>query len=105
MRPFTQVDVFTSEPWLGNPVAVIHDADGLTDEQMSAVARWTNLSETTFLLDPTDPAADYRLRIFTPAGSCPSRVTRPSAARGPGSRPVGRRTRPAPSSRSAGPAS
>ena len=71
MRPFTQVDVFTSQPWLGNPVAVIHDADGVTDDEMLAVARWTNLSETTFLLTPTDPAADYRLRIFTPAGELP----------------------------------
>src|SRR5690606_9859451 len=70
-RPFRQVDVFSSEPLLGNPVAVVHDADGLTDEQMAAFARWTNLSETTFLLSPTDPAADYRLRIFTPGGELP----------------------------------
>jgi PhzF family phenazine biosynthesis protein len=70
-RRFSQVDVFTSEPYLGNPVAVVHDADGLTDEQMAAFARWTNLSETTFLLTPTDPAADYRLRIFTPGGELP----------------------------------
>lgn len=66
MRPFRQVDVFSSQPMLGNPVAVVHDADGLTDEQMRAFARWTNLSETTFLLTPTDPAADYRVRILTP---------------------------------------
>lgn len=66
MRSFRQVDVFSSEPMLGNPVAVVHDADGLTDEQMRAFARWTNLSETTFLLPPTDPAADYRVRILTP---------------------------------------
>ncbi|MET0433661.1 MAG: PhzF family phenazine biosynthesis protein [Cellulomonas sp.] len=72
MRPFTQVDVFTAEPYRGNPVAVVHDADGLTDAQMAAFARWTNLSETTFLLRPTDPAAaDYRLRIFTPGGELP----------------------------------
>lgn len=64
-RAFRQVDVFTAEPLLGNPVAVVHDADGLSDEQMQAFARWTNLSETTFLLAPEDPAADYRLRIFT----------------------------------------
>jgi len=64
--PFRQVDVFSAEPLRGNPVAVVHDADGLTDEQMAAFARWTNLSETTFLLRPTDPGADYRLRIFTP---------------------------------------
>jgi len=70
-RPFRQVDVFSSEPLLGNPVAVVHDADGLTDEQMAAFAHWTNLSETTFLLSPTDPAADYRLRIFTPGGELP----------------------------------
>ncbi len=71
-RPFSQVDVFTAEPYRGNPVAVVHDADGLTDAQMAAFARWTNLSETTFLLRPTDPAAaDYRLRIFTPGGELP----------------------------------
>lgn len=71
MYRFSQVDVFSAEPLLGNPVAVVHDADGLTDEQMAAFARWTNLSETTFLLRPTDPAADYRLRIFTPGGELP----------------------------------
>ncbi|NYI47731.1 PhzF family phenazine biosynthesis protein [Nocardioides aromaticivorans] len=70
-RPFRQVDVFTAEPMLGNPVAVVHDAEGLTDAQMQAFARWTNLSETTFLLAPTDPAADYRLRIFTPSMELP----------------------------------
>lgn len=68
---FTQVDVFTAEPYLGNPVAVVHDADDLSDEQMAAFARWTNLSETTFLLRPTQPGADYRLRIFTPGGELP----------------------------------
>lgn len=70
-RAFRQVDVFTAEPLLGNPVAVVHDADGLSDEQMQAFARWTNLSETTFLLTPRDPVADYRLRIFTPATELP----------------------------------
>lgn len=70
-HPFRQVDVFSAEPLLGNPVAVVHDADGLSDEQMAAFARWTNLSETTFLLAPTDPAADYRLRIWTPGGELP----------------------------------
>ncbi|BBH15826.1 phenazine biosynthesis protein PhzF [Nocardioides baekrokdamisoli] len=70
-RAFRQVDVFSAEPLLGNPVAVVHDADDLTDEQMGAFARWTNLSETTFLLRPSDPAADYRLRIFTPGGELP----------------------------------
>jgi hypothetical protein len=53
MRNFSQVDVFSSEPLLGNPVAVVHDADGISDEDMAAFARWTNLSETTFLLTPT----------------------------------------------------
>jgi PhzF family phenazine biosynthesis protein len=67
-RPFRQVDVFTAVPYLGNPVAVVQDGSGLTDPQMQAFARWTNLSETTFLLPPTDPAADYRVRIFTPGG-------------------------------------
>jgi PhzF family phenazine biosynthesis protein len=71
MHRFRQVDVFSAEPLLGNPVAVVHDADALTDDQMAAFARWTNLSETTFLLRPTDPAADYRLRIFTPGGELP----------------------------------
>jgi len=68
---FSQVDVFSAEPLLGNPVAVVHDAADVTDEQMAAFARWTNLSETTFLLPPTDPAADYRLRIWTPGGELP----------------------------------
>ncbi len=67
-RPFRQVDVFTTVPYLGNPVAVVHDGSGLSDAQMQAFARWTNLSETTFLLPPTDSRADYRLRIFTPGG-------------------------------------
>lgn len=68
---FRQVDVFSSEPLRGNPVAVVHGADALSDDQMAAFARWTNLSETTFLLTPTDPAADYRLRIWTPGGELP----------------------------------
>jgi PhzF family phenazine biosynthesis protein len=71
MRPFSQVDVFASEPLRGNPVAVVHDADGLSDADMQRFAHWTNLSETTFLLSPTDPAADYRLRIFTPGAELP----------------------------------
>ncbi len=70
-RPFTQVDVFTGTLTRGNPLAVVHDADGLDDETMAAFARWTNLSETTFLCAPTDPAADYRVRIFTPTGELP----------------------------------
>jgi len=69
--PFSQVDVFTDQLLSGNPVAVVHDADRLTSDQMAAVARWTNLSETTFLLTPTEPEADYRLRIFTPSGELP----------------------------------
>jgi PhzF family phenazine biosynthesis protein len=68
---FSQVDVFSHEPLGGNPVAVVHDADGLSTAQMAAFARWTNLSETTFLLRPDDPGADYRLRIFTPGGELP----------------------------------
>ena len=70
-RAFTQVDVFSAVPYLGNPVAVVHDGTDLTDEQMQRLARWTNLSETTFVLPPTAPAADYRLRIFTPGGELP----------------------------------
>ena len=68
---FRQVDVFSALPLLGNPVAVVHDADDLSEDAMAAFARWTNLSETTFLLRPTTPAADYRLRIFTPGGELP----------------------------------
>ena len=65
------MDVFSSEPLLGNPVAVVHDADDVSDEEMAAFARWTNLSETTFLLPPTTRQADYRLRIFTPGSELP----------------------------------
>ena len=68
---FSQVNVFSADPLSGNPVAVIHDAEALSEEQMSALARWTNLSETTFLLKPDDPNADYRLRIFSPGGELP----------------------------------
>lgn len=71
MRRFSQVDVFSAEPLLGNPVAVVHDAEGIGEEEMAAFARWTNLSETTFLLPPTTPEADYRLRIWTPGGELP----------------------------------
>jgi PhzF family phenazine biosynthesis protein len=70
-RQFRQVDVFTTTPCLGNPVAVVHSADGLTGEQMQLFARWTNLSETTFLLPPEDERADYRVRIFTPSTELP----------------------------------
>jgi PhzF family phenazine biosynthesis protein len=68
---FDQLDVFTAEALRGNPLAVVHDAAGLSDERLAAFARWTNLSETTFLLPPTDPDADYRVRIFTPALELP----------------------------------
>ncbi|MEU2202490.1 PhzF family phenazine biosynthesis protein [Isoptericola sp. NPDC019482] len=68
---FRQVDVFATGPLTGNPVAVVHDADDLDDAQMAAFARWTNLSETTFLLRPTTPDADYRVRIWTPGGELP----------------------------------
>jgi len=67
-RAFQQVDVFTATPYLGNPVAVVLQGGGLSDATMQGFARWTNLSETTFMLAPTDPQADYRLRIFTPGG-------------------------------------
>jgi PhzF family phenazine biosynthesis protein len=70
-RPFDQVDVFTAEPLLGNPVAVVHAAEGLTTEQMQEFTNWTNLSEATFLLPPTDAAADYRVRIFCPGRELP----------------------------------
>ena len=65
LRPFHQVDVFSDRPYRGNPLAVVVNADGLTTEKMQHFANWTNLSETTFLLPPTDPQADYRVRIFT----------------------------------------
>ncbi|MDX6594153.1 MAG: hypothetical protein QOJ13_3349 [Gaiellales bacterium] len=70
-RRFAQVDVFTTTPYTGNPVAVVLDASGLTTEQMQRFAAWTNLSETTFVLPPDDPAADYRVRIFTPEAELP----------------------------------
>ena len=70
-RPFKQVDVFTEEPYLGNALAVVLDGQGLSDADMQRFACWTNLSETTFLLPPTDAAADYRVRIFTPGGELP----------------------------------
>ncbi|MDM0053694.1 PhzF family phenazine biosynthesis protein [Variovorax sp. J22R115] len=70
-RPFKQVDVFTSTPYFGNPLAVVLDGTGLDDAEMQRFAKWTNLSETTFLLPPTEPTADYRVRIFTPGGELP----------------------------------
>ena len=69
--PFQQVDVFTSVPFMGNPVAVVLEGDTLAAGEMQRIARWTNLSETTFVCSPTDPAADYRLRIFTPRNELP----------------------------------
>lgn len=71
MCAFQQVDVFTAVPFKGNPVAVILEGDTLTTGEMQAIARWTNLSETTFVCSPTDPSADYRLRIFTPKSELP----------------------------------
>jgi PhzF family phenazine biosynthesis protein len=68
---FHQVDVFTAQPLRGNALAVVIGADRLTDAQMAAFANWTNLSETTFLLRPTNDAADYRVRIFTPQRELP----------------------------------
>ena len=68
---FYQVDVFAAQPLKGNPLAVVVGADDLTDEQMATLANWTNLSETTFLLQPTNTGADYRVRIFTPTRELP----------------------------------
>ncbi len=68
---FKQVDVFTSVPFKGNLLAVIFDAEGLATEHMQQIARWTNLSETAFLLPPTNPRADYRVRIFKTATELP----------------------------------
>lgn len=65
-RRFVQCDVFTASPTKGNGLAVVVDGEGLSDIQMQAFSAWTNLAETTFLLSPTDPAADYKVRIFTP---------------------------------------
>jgi PhzF family phenazine biosynthesis protein len=68
---FQQVDVFASAPFKGNPLAVVLEADGISDAQMAAFGNWTNLSETTFLLKPSSADADYRLRIFTPQQELP----------------------------------
>lgn len=70
-RRYAVVDVFTAVPMKGNPVAVVLDAEGLSDADMQSCAAWTNLSETTFVLQATDPRASYRLRIFTPASELP----------------------------------
>jgi PhzF family phenazine biosynthesis protein len=71
VRPFLQVDVFTETPYAGNPVAVVLGADGLSTEAMQRFAAWTDLSETTFVLEPRTPEADYRVRIFTPTIELP----------------------------------
>lgn len=70
-KRFSQVNVFSAEPLGGNPLAVVHDAQGMSEGEMATLARWTNLSETTFLLSPSDAGADYRVRIFTPGGELP----------------------------------
>jgi PhzF family phenazine biosynthesis protein len=70
-RAFKQVDVFTDQAYFGNPLAVVLDASDIDDAAMARFAQWTNLSETTFLLPPTDASADYRVRIFTPGGELP----------------------------------
>jgi PhzF family phenazine biosynthesis protein len=70
-RPYVQVDVFSATPYRGNPLAVVLDGEGLSTEQMQRFANWTNLSETTFVLPPTSPDADYRVRIFTPSVELP----------------------------------
>jgi PhzF family phenazine biosynthesis protein len=70
-KRFHQLDVFSADAFLGNPLAVVHDADDLSWAQMASFARWTNLSETTFLMKPTSVEADYRVRIFTPGGELP----------------------------------
>ncbi|WP_312327291.1 PhzF family phenazine biosynthesis protein [Stenotrophomonas sp.] len=70
-HPFTQVNVFSTDPLLGNPLAVVLNGEGLSDARMAAFARWTNLSETTFVSAPSDPRADYRVRIFTTLGELP----------------------------------
>lgn len=94
-RRFAQVDVFGGGPCSGNPVAVVLDAEELSTEEMQRFARWTNLSETTFVLPPSAPEADYRVRIFTPAlelpfaghptlGTCHAWLEAGGEARGPG---------------------
>lgn len=70
-RRFLQLDVFSRQPMKGNPLAVVIDGDGLDEDTMRSFARWTNLSETAFLLTPTEPSADYRVRIFTPRQELP----------------------------------
>jgi len=70
-RPYQEIDVFTAQAYRGNALAVVLDAAGLDTGRMQQFARWTNLSETSFLLPPTEPAADYQVRIFTPSSELP----------------------------------
>jgi len=70
-RAFKTVDVFGATPLAGNPLAVVFHAEGLDSQRMLNIAGWMNLSETVFLMAPTDPAADYKLRIFTPERELP----------------------------------
>jgi PhzF family phenazine biosynthesis protein len=70
-RPFRQIDVFTERPYRGNPLAVVLDSRELDGDEMQRFANWSNLSETTFVLPPNDPGADYRVRIFTPVAELP----------------------------------
>jgi PhzF family phenazine biosynthesis protein len=71
VRAFAEVDVFTAVPYAGNPVGVVLDGAGLTTEEMQRFASWTNFSETTFVLAPSEPGADYLVRIFTPVAELP----------------------------------
>ena len=87
-RPFAQVDVFSAVAYRGNPLAVVLDGQGISDTDMQQMARWTHLSETTFVLPATSTEADYRLRIFTPGARCHSPDTPPWAQRTPGWRVV-----------------
>ena len=87
MRAYKVVDAFSDQPFLGNPVAVVLDTEGLDTAAMQAIARWTNLSETTFLLPAEHPDADYMLRIFTPQSELPFAGHPRSAAHTPLSRP------------------
>ncbi len=93
-RAFVEVDVFTDRPFMGNPLAVVVDGEGLSTDEMQHFANWTNFSETTFLLPPTEPDADYRVRIFTTTtelpfaghptlGSCHAWLTHGGAPRDP----------------------
>lgn len=95
IRRYQQVDVFSPTPFLGNPLAVVLDGEGLSTEEMARISSWTNLSETTFLLPPTTPEADYRVRIFSLArelpfaghptlGSCHAWLTAGGTPRDPG---------------------